>query len=306
MANKLYVIAILVLWAGSMSWLVSQRILPPLVDGDAPPNSLLHQRDPVAWRLSVDGQECGVAVLQALHDSEGVTEVHSRVSLTSIPAPKAAPPWLTTIGETFEELGLDVRTHNTFDPLGRLARFQMSVQIQEISEPIKITGRIDAGKLRLRVRAGFLDRKLEIAWPDTGLLASELMPESKVLSVYPGRKWRKEVFSPFSPPGTPVEALEAEVVQSFKPTHNGKAVRAHLVEFRSPVAAGVSEEGRLRGTMLVAETGRVLRHETFFLGSKIMFDRLPDNESQDLAEELLQLDRVASMTTPGQTVGGAD
>lgn len=305
MAYKLYVVGILLLWAGSMSWLFSERILPPLIAGEAPPNSLLHQQEPVAWRLSIDGKRCGTSVLQAIVDDHGVTEIHSRVQLDSLSPPKAAPPWLAALGEGFQELGLDVRTHNTFDPLGRLARFKMNVVIDEIIDPIVITGRIAEGKLRLRVRTGFLDKRLEHDWSDRGVLASELMPESKVLSVYPGRKWRKEIFSPFAPPSSPVEMLEAEVVQQFKPMYDGHAVRACLVEFRSPTAAGVSEEGRLRGSMLVSETGRVLRHETLMMGSKIVFDRLTDRESIVLAKELLELDRHASMTTPKLNTGAA-
>ncbi|MEO1498316.1 MAG: hypothetical protein AAFV43_14325 [Planctomycetota bacterium] len=299
MANKLYVVGILLLWAGSMSWLVSQRILPPLVAGESPPNSLLHQRDPVAWRLSVDGSECGTAVLQALVDDVSVTEIHSRLLLDRLPQPKGGPPWLAAIGETLEAIGLDVRTRNVFDPLGQLARFSMSIEITELNEPITLTGRIDRGKLKLRVRSRFFpDRSFEHDWPEQGLLATELMPESKVLSVYMGRKWRKEVFSPFAPPSAPVEVLDAEVVEVCKPMDDGKPVRACRVEFRSLPASGVSEEGRLRGTMVVSETGRVLQHEKFLLGSRITFDRLSDRESIRLAGSLLELDRYAAMTKP--------
>lgn len=289
MAGKLYTVAILSVWAASMGWLLSERVLPAMMAGDAPRVGFLHQLEPVGWRLSIDGQPCGSAVLQALRDEADVTEVYSRVTLDRLAPPKSAPPWLAAIATSIESLGLDINTRSVFDPTGQLARFRMRVGVSELNDPVVVVGLIEDAMLRLRVRAGFIDRRIEHAWPANGLLASELMPEAKVLSAYVGRRWKKEIYSPLSPTKDRVEVLEAEVVEERKPTVNGKSVRARYIEFRAPVKAGVSDDDRLRGTMLVSESGRVLQHESYFLGSKITFDRLSDREALRLADERLEI-----------------
>ncbi|WP_146575581.1 hypothetical protein [Botrimarina hoheduenensis] len=292
MAGKLYTLAILSLWVGSMAWLVSERILPAILSGEPPSKTMLNQVEPVAWRLSVDGKPCGVAVLQATRDVNGVSEIHSRVTLDRLEPPRAAPPWLAAIGATLKSLGLDIDTHTVFDPLERLSHFKMRITIKDLHEPVIVTGRVKDAKLELRVRAGeFADNRVTHDWPTEGLLASELMPEAKLLSAYVGRRWQKEVYSPFGTLKSPVEVLNALVVEEIKPSHNGQSIVARLVEFRAPVKAGVSDEGRLRATMLVAEDGRVLQHEAHFLGSRITFDRLSEAESARLGSERLDQDQ---------------
>ena len=43
-----------------------------------------------------------------------------------------------------------------------------------------------------------------------------------MLQVYVGRKWQQEVYSPFRPPGSSLEILQAEVVEERIIDHRGE------------------------------------------------------------------------------------
>src|SRR5437762_719489 len=60
--------------------------------------------------------------------------------------------------------------------------------------------------------------------PSASLLTSELVPESKLLPIYVGRKWQQEVYSPFRAPGSSLEIVQAEVVDEQLIEHRSNRV----------------------------------------------------------------------------------
>ena len=296
MGNRLYVATVTIVWLAAMGWLVSERVLPPFFRGEPPVSGSLRQTDPVAWRIEMDDQRCGVAVLQAVDGGNGVIEVHSLLSLDRLPSPKGAPIWMKPLVDNIGDVSLEMRTRAGFDPLGRLAGFEMRLFLgDQFETPIRISGRVREGQLELVCRFADLTQRFTHAWPADGLLADELLPESKLMPIYPGRKWQKEVYSPFSSTTEPVELIQAEVLNdALKLNYENDFVDARVIEFRSPSKAGVSEEDRLRSTLYVIDGGEVIRQETRLLGSLLRFDRLGASESRALGEEILELDRYAS------------
>lgn len=298
MGNRLYSAGVVLFWLATMSWLVGEKVAPGWMAEAPPPTGTLRQDSPVAWAIDIDGVDCGAAVLQAVGGEEDVREVHSFVKLERIPRPQSLPFWLESMAVALDKLSLETRTRTVFDGFGRLARFETRVRVSQLEFPIKITGVVGGDVLRLAMRAGQLYREVERAWPEDGVLANDVVPESKLITLYPGKRWRREVYSPIGSATEPLEVLDAEVIENVKINHDGEAVVARLVEFRSPGRTGASDAELLRARMWVAEDGEVLKQETYLFGSRLTFRRLNRDASREAAERDLQLDRRASTLVP--------
>lgn len=291
--NKLYAAAIVLFWVGAMTYLVVDRILPPW-GGDAPPvTRIVSQQAPVAWRVSVDGEPVGLAVMQAVPTQVGSTDVLSTLELTRIPAPKSPPPWLGPLVKSIGSIGFQMETCSRFDALGLLLSFDTKLTISDYSEPIRLSGTVRDDALKLRVRYRGLTKEFDQPWSNEASLATEFSPEPRILPVHAGRVWRHEVYSPLAPTSRPMEVLEASVTQRVRHEFNGESLNGWIVEYRSTEKTGRSEDGRLRAELRVAEDGRVLQQDARLFGVRLTLARLSDEESQRLADEKLPSARYA-------------
>jgi len=295
-SNRLYTAVVIVGWLASMTWLVADRILPPFFGGDAPSSLAAYQRDPVAWRIEMDGDRSGVAVMQATPATGGVNEVHSVVRLDAIHTPDAAPFWLAPTLKSLRSLSLTMRSIVTYDATNSLASFSTGIEVNHIETPIRINGRVEGDTLHLVARVGGHTKRFEHAWTSGASVGGDLTPAARLLPLYEGRRWTHEVFSPLASPSEPLERVEAEVTELLRITHNGANVDAWKVEYRSTERTGSTEQGRLRASLYVGLDGVVLKQETLLMGSKLSFSRLSDADSQRLADELLELDKRATTT----------
>lgn len=298
MGNRIFQAVVLLLWGAAMSWLMVAKILPPFFQGEPPHVGTSGRLAPVAWKIGLQGRECGVAVSQAVPGASDTLELHSRVRLDNIPLPEDAPQWMLSLLKNLGEMRLDLRNQATFDSLGSLATFQTRVQVNDVSSVVKMTGRVRDGTLQLKMQTGDYTSQSEHPWREDSMLGGQLSPEAKLLNVYVGRRWREEVFSPFGAPGSPAELIEAKVEEEEKLLHRGELVRVKRIVYRSLAPAGVSAKDRMRATVWVRDDGVVLRQDSYFMNVCLRFDRLTDDESGQMADELLELDVYASTTTP--------
>lgn len=295
MGNRLYAAAVVVFWLASMTWLVTDRILPPFFGGDAPATRVSNQLEPVAWRIEMDGSPCGEAVLQAVRGDSGVREVHSLIQLDRVEAPDAAPFWLKPMLKTIRDLSFRVRTITTFGPLGDLVSFKTRMQIDQAETPIRVSGQIRRNTLHLSVRVGdMVTKRFEHPWPENATLGGEITPSARLLPLWEGRQWTQEVYSPFASPKEPLEMVEARVTERLRLTEEGVTTNVWIVEYRATEKTGSTDEGRVRARLYVAEDGRVLKHEAFLLGSSVTFYRRSKDDSAQIAQELLELDQYAT------------
>lgn len=309
LGNRLYTAAVVVFWLASMTWLVSERILPPFFGGDAPATLVCNQTEPVAWRMEMDGRDCGVAVMQAVPGERGTKEVHSVLRLDGLSSPKSAPAWLRPMLASMRNISLSMRTRTTYDALNRLSSFNTDMSIDQIDTKIKLTGRINDNLLKLTVRVAGRTNRFEHPWPSGATLGGELTPTGRLLPLYKGRRWSHEVYSPFASPKQPMELVEAEVTEKLRPTFDGVPTDAWRVEYRSTEKTGSTDERRVRAILLVAEDGLVMQQQAFLLGSSVVFARMSPERSTALAEELLELDNRATFSEanekPTQNAGPA-
>lgn len=301
MSNRLYTGAIIVFWLATMSWLVSERILPSFFYGEPPKSGVAYQTEPVAWQLLIDGVPCGYAVLQSIEASGGMRESHSLICFESLPKPKVLPSYFAPIAASLEALSPKIRTRLAFDSMGTMLNFKTWFWFGDEEHPMTLVGAVRGGSLHLKVRAAMLSRDIQYDWPANGLSADELAPESQLQLLYVGRKWRHEVYSPLSPVKQPIEVLEAEVTEEVLCDFNRGQLQAKKVEYRMADQAGVAEQDRLRGVMWVAADGRVIKQETRFMGSLITLLRMSEGESARYAANHLELEKYVasySASTP--------
>ncbi len=298
MSNRIFVGVVVLLWVGTMSWLMVARILPPFFHGEPPSHGVQVRGEPNCWQIEYAGRPIGHAVSQAVPGTLGTTEIHSRVLLEGISIRELAPQWMGTLVRGLGEISLDTRSCLTLDSLGQLSSFATKVRLNDLPLVMRVHGRIEGAELVLKIQSGDVTHVAKYPVPSGPLLASELIPEPKLLQVYVGRKWQQEVYSPFRPPGNALEIIQAEVVEETRIEHGGEPTRAKKIEFRTLSGAGVAADNTLRAALWVADEGTVLRQDIYWMDAKLRFERSVEPHMLKVAEELLDLGNFATLVTP--------
>lgn len=278
-----------------MSWLLVAKILPPFFHGDPPNSGMLQKNRPVAWRVEFDGKPIGYAVSQAIPGALGTTEIHSRIEVADIPLQIVVPPLFASVVRNLGEIDLNMQTRTTIDTLGNLASFDTKLRINNLPTSIRMFGTVVDDQLQIRLRTGDHTQQFQYPWSKDAWLGRELTPEAKLLQIYVGRKWQREVYSPFSQ--SAMEIIEAQVVEETSMMFQDELIKARRVEYRTLSGVGIDTDNRLRANLWVAEDGTVLRQDMYFMGVKLRFDRLTDEQSEKIGAEQLDLAAEATVIT---------
>jgi hypothetical protein len=91
--------------------------------------------------------------------------------------------------------------------------------------------------------------------------------------------------------------LQAEVVEESWFQSHGERTRARKIEFRAMSPAGVAADNTLRAVVWVGDDGTVLRQDLHLMDTKLRFERRDEPHMLRLAEELLDLESVATMSS---------
>ena len=205
MGNRIFVGVVVVLWAGTMSWLMVARILPPFFHGDPPTHGALIRGEPTCWEIVYGDKPVGHAVSQAVPGASGTTEIHSRVLLEGIEVKELAPQWMSGLVRVLGEVSLDTRSTFALDSLGNLSSFNTKVRLNDLPIVMRVQGKVVDAELKLKIQSGDVTHEVSYPVPAYSGLTNELIPDPKLLQVYVGRKWQQEVYSPFRPPGNSLE-----------------------------------------------------------------------------------------------------
>lgn len=298
MGNRIFVGIVLTLWAGTMSWLMVARILPPFFHGEPPTHgTLVH--DPVCWEIQYGGRTVGHAVSQAVAGAMSTTEIHSRIKIEGIEVRELAPQWMGSLVRTLGAVSLDTRSVFVLDSLNNLSSFSTKVKLNDLPILMRVRGKVDGAELKLTIQSGEVTHpSVSYPIPSYSSLSSELIPDPKMLQIYVGRKWQQEVYSPFRPPGSSLEILEAEVVEERYIEHRGERLHGRKIEYRTLSAAGVTADNRLRAVVWVADDGMVLRQDVYLMDAKLRFERCTEPSMIKKAEVLLDINSVATIPVP--------
>jgi hypothetical protein len=271
------------------------RILPPFFQGEPPSHGRPVRDEPICWQIEYQGEPIGYAVSQAVPGALDTTEVYSRVTLEKIGIRELAPQWMGSLVRGIGKISVDTRSRLVLDSLGSLSSFETKIRLNDMPLVMRVIGRIEGPELRLKIQSGEITHEMTYPVPSQSLLANELIPEPKLLQVYVGRKWQQEVFSPFRPPTSSMEIVQAEVVEEGKIEHRGESVNARTIEYRSLTSAGVAADNTLRAVLWVAEDGMVLRQDVYLMNARLRFERCIERPMIELAHKLLDLENVATL-----------
>ncbi len=287
MANRIFVLAVVVLWLSSMSWLVIERILPSFYAGEPPMEQAYETGKAVAWQVQWKGEPVGQAASVRLSGVGGTTDLYNRVLLTDIPLMELAPAWMRTVIGDLGGITFDAHTRIEIDALGNFSAFNSRISIDELPSVLNISGRVEDSFLQLRIRSGDISYTTPIYLPDRKALNEVLFPDARLPQMYVGRSWQEKIYSPFHSPSNPVELVQAEVV-SVEAIQYGEETRKTLrIEYRTMSRSGIPQEARLQAVSWVGPSGDVLRRDVYLGGSKLRFTRLVKEAAKEVGLELL-------------------
>jgi hypothetical protein len=294
MGNHPFNVIVVLFWLAMMGWLVVAKVVPPMRVGEPPSyQSILDEslRQPaVCWSIRIGDRPVGWAANKLARRSDGITEIYSRVYLQNLPLDELAPGWLLSVlRPALRELGpldVDKKSKVVVDPLGRLVGFESRVRIADIPDAIKVQGKIEGSALKLSVQSGDMPQKLEHFLPPHALVLDELSPHTVLPGLRVGQSWTVPLYSPFRPPTSPIEILQARVESAERFTWCGQPVDSKLIVYRGDPGSGLSSD-ESRGRMWVRDRdGVVLAQEVTVLRSRMQFSRLPEQKSAQIAEAL--------------------
>jgi hypothetical protein len=291
MGSRWYNIAVCLLWVISMSWLVSQKFLPPLLVGD-PPNyraiaDSRHYQAPIGWKLLVNGKSLGWAVNSATRLPDATTEVRSRVHFNHIPLEELTPGFLHTLLAQIVErrvarMTMDTESSLLIDEQGCLVSFRSALHLPSARNIVRIHGTVAGSQLKLTIRSGEFSYTTETFLPPKALAGDMLSPQACLPGLHEGQSWTVPTYSPLRPPNNPLEILKARVEGAEPIIWNGRLEEAWLVVFRPDPGLGFGSDKTLRGRLWVRRDGTVLRQQVMVFDSVLTFVRLPDKEAAEL------------------------
>ncbi len=292
MGGRLYNSVVVVFWMATMSWLLIDKVWPTLRVGEPPNYSSVLKRDvgepPVCWLIYWNDKPTGWAASRIIRRGDGMAEMHSRVYIGEMPIDQLAPGWLGAIIKPVlrrpGRLDMDAQSKLDIDPLGRLVSFDSSVRLASIADAVRMQGVVDGNRLKLSVQSGDITYKTEKYLSPEALVGDALSPQACLPGLHVGQQWTTPVYSPFRPPNSPMEVLEATVERQEPIVWNGESTSALVVVYRSD--AGTSLVGEPRGKLWVRSDGLVLRQEIAMLNSHLEFSRMGADEARELTTEL--------------------
>ena len=289
MANRIFVFAVVVLWAGSMSWLLVDKVLPSWSDSEPPIPAGFTNGRYVAWSVSWSGTPVGQAATLRRAGPMGTTNLESKVKLSDVPLLDLAPPWMRSVVGDIGKLRFEAYTQMEFDSLDNFNKFESRITVNDVPRVLEMTGQIKEGYLRLEIRGwGTLKYSPKVPAPDKAVFREALFPDSKLPHLYVGRRWSEETYSPFQAPGDPMETITAEVVGVEALQRGEETTRVMRVEFRGESSPGIPEEARLRSVAWVdAADGTVWQQDVHLANSKLRFTRLDDEEAEEVGRRLM-------------------
>lgn len=278
---------VIVFWAASTGWLVSQKIAPLLFSGDPPTTRYLpeHRDAPVAWTVFWNDELVGWAVseCQQREPAEKGWLVTTRLRLDDLPLEELLPEWLTKLAESSflneAPLVLDTAGEIWLDSSGNLEQFQSQVILPDLSQRVTIRGVIEGENVAIKVRSRDFVYETSRQLPESRMLGDELSPQAMLPGLTVGRRWTVPVYNPLSFTGSPLTVLHAHVEGEVTLFWEDRIMRPLLVAYRDDPAA--YREPRVR--LWVDREGRVLKQESEMLGSTLAFLRRNDEDARMLA-----------------------
>ncbi len=290
MHSRWFNITVVVAWLVTMSWLVTEKVLPPMLLGEPPSYSKIIEAEddapPTGWKISADGRSIGWALTDVERQPTGLTEIYGRVHFDHLPLGKLMTGWIEPLARLFVKLPdsptMDARSVLVISPFGRLERFDSAVALGPGTELVNVHGTVEGKQVQLLVRAGDVNLPAYYApLPANALLSDALTPQTHLPGLKAGQTWTVPIYSPL-PSKQPLEVIRATVEGEEPLFWNGKMETALLVVYRSE--SGISALQAPKGRLWVRSDGLVLQQQAVFFDLELSFVRMTDKEAEAQVE----------------------
>lgn len=303
--TRIYTLGIFCFWAAAMSWLVATKVAPALRGGDRPQYVALPaepgggpQID--CWTMSWDERKVGWAASMVERHSDGLAQSKSYVQFDELPLDEmldqmfgaAARIFRPLLGEGGVDVPMSIQSRMLFNSLDQLVDFETQVRLSPEQRLALLRGKIDEGRLQLRVQLGEAvlggeppEFKREIQLSPDALVVDAFTPQSKLYPLWVGQAWTMRVYRPF-PPSSPERLIEGRVEELTQLEWQGEEVEAFLVVYRDDPGAGVTATREPLSRMWVRRDGLVLRQEIAIGSKRFALERMSGDEAEDAKERL--------------------
>ena len=230
MSSRWSSIAVCLLWLIAMGWLFWEKVLPPLLLGDPPSYRTIadsrNYREPVGWKLFINGRPVGSALSTALKLAGDRTEIKSRVVFDHVPLEELTPNWLrgklgSLLVPQAGDLKMESESTLTVDAEGRLAKFRSALHVQSMGDVVVLYGAFEGGRLKLTIHYGDFTYPTEAFLPPKSLAGDTLSPQACLPGLRKGQTWTAPSYSPLRPANDPMEILKATVKDQESIVWNG-------------------------------------------------------------------------------------
>lgn len=303
MYGRWFNVAIIFLWIVTMSWLVKEKVLPPLLTGPPPDRlSVLEADQKIGWLIRWNQCPIGWATSQTEQTDDGKVRMLTTVHFDHLPLSGILPKWLIdlpawagvddslkkSLREATDPCSIDssLETDATSELLmsstGQLEQIKSSITLVSLGQTVDLVGKVDGDEVELSVKAEDLTFNTKISLSPEILMSNALTPQTHLPNLYAGRTWMVGVVSPFRYPIGSIEVMFAKVVGREPYHYNGKQITAWVVEYHEQPNVDYAGKSGSRCRIWVHPNGTVLRQEVRFFKACISFER-------KLVEEVAEL-----------------
>jgi hypothetical protein len=311
MFGRLFSGLVIVFWMLTMTWLVTEKVIPPLLGGDPPDyQSALVSRNkqaaPDVWKLRWNGKTVGYAASRLVRHENDYLDQCSYVEFEDLPLESLLSELLGPLSAVVKpfmqgnhDLDLDmlVATRMRFDVQRRLMSFDTTIDLTDFPDFLKVRGDVHAdGNLELiaQLSAGPFGAAREfrqnVQLPPEALVEGSLSPRSELKNLRVGQTWTIPVFRAF-PPNSPVQIVQAEVKRRHQiVVWENEEVETFQVVYHADSGSGVNAARRpLSREWIRTDDGMVVRREIRFSGVEVVFERERDSFVKQHSERLDEL-----------------
>lgn len=292
MYSRFFNIAVCLMWLSTMTWLITQKVVPSLWVGQ-PPNyrTILEaqKREPqVGWHLWINGRQLGWALSTLEAQEQGPKELRCFVHFDELPLAELTSGLGRGLFQLIErpsgKLEMDVQSTLTIDSLDKLLRFDTRIQLESLKNVLRMEGIVNGMQLRMEVRCGDFSYSSEVPLPQHALLSDALTPQTQLPHLATGQTWTVPALSPLRPTSNLVEMLYARVEGKGMVRWNEEMYDAWLVVYRNDPSVNYGSDSATRGKVWVLQDGTVIKQQTMIFDSELSFVRMSPAESERLVK----------------------
>lgn len=297
MYSRIFNIAVCLMWFATMTWLVTQKVMPSLWVGQPPSYQTIVEAQqcepPVGWTMWLNNKRLGWALSTLGDQTQGPREIRSWVHFDELPLQELTSGWsralFRLIDQPADKLAMDVKSTLTIDTLGKLLRFDSRVQLLPLNNVLRMQGIVDGSQLHVEIRSGDFSYSTDVPMPQNALLSDSLSPQTQLPNLATGQTWTVPALSPLRPTSNMMEILHAKV-EGKEPIYlNGEIEDARVVVYRGDPGNSFADNSAVRGKLWVLDNGTVIKQQAVIFDSTLSFVRMSADETDKLLKKCQEI-----------------